>query len=277
MADTAGERSSAKEKAGEDRSLVSVDVRDAVATVTLNRPDKLNAINMAMHRELMAVLKQLKRDREVRVLVLTGEGRAFCVGQDLAEFLQLGEGFRVDDHVRTTYNRLITALRELDQPVIGAINGIAAGAGASLALATDMRIVSENASFLQAFVRIGLLPDSGGTWFLPHLVGTARALELAWTGRPADAAEAERIGIANRVVAPEQLLSAAHEQASQLARMPARALALTKRAVYRSVTEPLSSALEYEAQLQQHLVSTEDHREGVAAFMEKREPEFVGR
>lgn len=251
---------------------------DHVATLTLNRPEKKNAINQVMHAELAAAVKQVARSN-ARVLVLAAEGTAFCSGQDLTEFglAAASDEFRVDEHVRSTYNKLILAMRDLPMPVIGAIHGVAAGAGASLALATDIRICGRSASFIQAFVRVGLVPDTGSTWFLPHMVGTAKALELAWSGRPVGADEAERIGLVNTVVDDDKVLDTAHEWAQQLAQLPPRAIGMTKKAVYRSVNVTLADALEYEAQVQHVAAATEDHREGVMAFLEKRPPEFAGR
>lgn len=256
---------------------IKLEREGAVATLTLNRPEKYNAVNQAMHRDLQAALKEIGRDHELRALVLTGAGKAFCSGQDLGDFGAHTEGFRVDEHIRTTFNRVALALRNLPLPVIAAVNGVAAGAGASLALACDLRMCSDQAAFMQAFIRIGLVPDTGSTWYLAHLVGVERALELAWTGRQVSADEAVRIGLAGEVVAHDDLLQVAHERAAQLAAMPTRAIGMTKRAVYRSLTVDLPDALEYEAQLQQAAVGTRDHMEGVTAFLEKREPEFVGR
>lgn len=262
-----------------EQSFDSVELtRDgAVAVLTLSRPEKYNAVNQAMHRDLQQALRAIQRDRDVRALVFTGAGKAFCAGQDLTEFGSHGDDFRVDEHIRNTFNRFVLGLRELELPVIAAVNGIAAGAGASLALACDLRVCSTRASFLQAFVRIGLVPDTGSTWLLPHLVGVSRALELAWSGEPVSAERAVEIGMANRVVEHEHLMNETMALARQLAAMPTRALGLTKRAIYRAQTASFADALEYEAQLQQAAVRTNDHAEGVAAFLEKREPAFTGR
>ena len=254
-------------------------IRDGVATVALNRPDKYNAINFQLHKDLAKALSLVKRDRSVRAVVLTGRGKGFCAGQDLGEFAvaRASDDFRVDEHVRSTFNKTIMTIRELELPVVAAINGVAAGAGWSLALAADIRFASENATFTQAFAKIGLVPDTGSTWFLPELIGTSRALELAFTGDPIDAATAHAWGLVNRVVTADELQDATFEYAARLAAMPTLALGLTKRAVYRATTTTLPDALEYEAQLQQRAASTEDHVEGVMAFLEKRTASFVGR
>lgn len=254
-------------------------VREGVATITLNRPDKRNAINDDMQRELAGALKLVERDPNVRALLLTGSGPAFCAGQDLAE-LAMAQGldsFRVDDFVRSTYNRLVLTIRELALPVIAAVNGVAAGAGWSLALAADIRFAGTDARFTQAFAKIGLVPDSGSTWLLPELIGTSRALELAYTGDVIDAERALEWGLVNFVVDGDELVDTAHAYARRLAQMPTRALALTRRAMHRSPHVSLRDALEYEAQLQQHAAHTQDHVEGVTAFLERREPNFIGR
>jgi 2-(1,2-epoxy-1,2-dihydrophenyl)acetyl-CoA isomerase len=249
----------------------------AVAVLALNRPEKYNAVNLPMHHDLQAALKLVARDQEIRALVLTGEGKAFCAGQDLTEFGIQGEDFRIDEHIRKTFNAEVLALRALPIPVIAAVNGVAAGAGASLALAADMRIMSTSGSLLQAFIKIGLAPDTGSTWFLPELVGVSRALELAWSGEPVGAERCLELGLANAVVAPEELLPHTLELATKLAAMPTFAIGLTKRAMYRSLNVDLANALEYEAQIQQAAVASHDHHEGLMAFLEKREPAFTGR
>jgi 2-(1,2-epoxy-1,2-dihydrophenyl)acetyl-CoA isomerase len=258
---------------------VEYEVRDSVATIALNRPDKRNAINMQLHRDLAAALRLVQKDRGVRALLLTGRGAGFCAGQDLTEFqvARSDPGFRVDEHVRSTFNRTIATIRSLELPVVAAVNGVAAGAGWSLALAADIRIASEDARFTQAFSKIGLVPDTGSTWFLPELVGTSRALELMYTGDLIDARRALEWGLVNEVVPGEQLAEHAHAYAARLAAMPTRALALTRRAVYRATGTSLEDALEHEAQVQQHAASGEDHVEGVVAFLEKRDPVFTGR
>ena len=260
-----------------DLQLVRMKREGSVAVITLDRPDKFNAVNSQMHADLAAAFSQVARDRDVRAVLVAAEGKAFCAGQDLTEFAGMNrEDFRVDDHVRRTFNQLVMRMRSLELPIVAAVNGVAAGAGASIALAADIRICSDKASFLQAFVRIGLVPDTGSTWLLPQLVGPERALELTWTGRPVDAEEAVRIGMATKVVPHEQLHAEALAFATHLASLPTRTIGMTKRAIYRAATVDLPDALEYEAQLQQAAMATTDHLEGVTAFIEKREPAFTG-
>jgi 2-(1,2-epoxy-1,2-dihydrophenyl)acetyl-CoA isomerase len=214
-------------------------------------------------------------DRSVRVVVLTGEGRAFCAGQDLRERLDPGAA-PLEVELRERYNPLILAMWRLEKPIVGAINGVAAGAGASLAFACDIRVASEAASFVLAFGRVGLIPDSGATWFLPRLVGLAKATQLALTTDPLSAVEAERIGLVSRVVPPEALAGEARALATRLAAAAPRALALTKQALRRSVETGLEAALEHEAELQGQAGATKDHAEGLRAFIDKRPPRFRG-
>jgi 2-(1,2-epoxy-1,2-dihydrophenyl)acetyl-CoA isomerase len=253
-----------------------VEVADSVATLTLDRPDALNSLTVPLKEELLATFRRLGRDRDVRALILTGAGRAFCAGQDLRERLEPG-ATPLATEVRERYNPLILAMRLLEQPIIGAINGVAAGAGASLAFACDIRIAAENASFLLAFGRIGLIPDSGATWFLPRLVGPAKAAEIALTGDALSAADAERFGLVARVVPSESLPDEARTLAVRLASGAPREIALTKRALNRSWDATLEESLDYEAWLQGVAGATDDHREGLAAFVEKRPPRFSGK
>ena len=251
------------------------DVSDGVLTVTLNRPDALNSFTVEMKEALLAVLKDAARDREVRVVVLTGAGRAFSAGQDLKE----RQGPDVADlgtELRLRYNPIILAMRRLEKPIIGAINGVAAGAGISVAMACDIVLAAENATFIEAFSRVGLVPDTGSTWVLPRLVGTARAAEMMFTADPVDAATAERIGLVNRVVAAEKLMEEATALAQRLAKAAPIALALAKRALNRTYEMDLERALDYEAQLQSIAGRSADHKEGVAAFVEKRPARFTG-
>ena len=260
-----------------DFTTIRYEHADDVATITLQRPEKYNAVNYQMHADLRTALKLVRRE-DARALVITGAGdRAFCSGQDLTEIGEHPADFRYDDHVRSTFNQLVCSLRDLPIPVICAVNGVAAGAGASLALACDIRLIADTSMFMQAFVRVGLIPDTGSTWFLPHLVGVSKALELAWTGDPIDAETAVSIGLASRVVPADQLASEAHALARRLAAMPTRTIGLTKKAIYRATTSTLEEALEYEAQLQHAVAKSADHQEGVQAFFEKREPVFVGK
>jgi 2-(1,2-epoxy-1,2-dihydrophenyl)acetyl-CoA isomerase len=255
--------------------LVELDTEAGVATVTLNRPDALNALTVPMKEALLAALRRLEREKAIRALVLTGAGRAFCAGQDLRERLEPGAA-PLGVEVRERYNPIIRAMRGLPKPIIGAINGVAAGAGASLAMACDLRVASEAASFALAFGRVGLVPDSGATWLLPRLVGAARAAELALLNDPVPADEALRIGLVSRVVPADQLATEAHAIATRLAAGAPRAIALTKGALNAAWDHDLDAALEYEAHLQDLAGRTNDHAEGMAAFMDKRPPRFTG-
>ena len=256
-------------------SVVRYEVDSGIATITLDRPDALNALDAALKRELLAAFRAAGRDREVRVVVLTGAGRAFCAGQDLRETTG-PDVAPLSSVLRDAYHPLILAMRRLDKPIVGAVNGVAAGAGVSLALACDLRLAADAASFVLAFGRVGLVPDSGSTWFLPRLVGPARAAELALLGEPLTAVDAERWGLVNRVVPAADLAEAARAVAARLAGAAPRALALTKRALDRSFETDLEAQLELEAALQGIAGRTADHREGVAAFLEKRPPRFTG-
>jgi 2-(1,2-epoxy-1,2-dihydrophenyl)acetyl-CoA isomerase len=256
-------------------ATVRYQVADAIATITLDRPDALNALTIPMKRELLAALTAASRDRGVRAVVLTGAGRAFCAGQDLKERLE-PDAPPLAVEVRERYNPIIAAMRRLDAPIVGAINGVAAGAGASLAFACDLRIAAEGASFVLAFGRIGLVPDSGATWFLPRLVGPAKAAELALLGDSLNAAEAERFGLVARVVAAEALADEARALATRLAGLAPQALAQAKQALQRSWSIDLETALEEEAYRQGIAGATADHAEGLAAFLEKRPPRFTG-
>ncbi|MBI3977936.1 MAG: enoyl-CoA hydratase/isomerase family protein [Chloroflexi bacterium] len=252
------------------------EVNAGVGAITLNRVDVLNAMNDAMRAELQDALKAAERDPAVRCLVLTGAGRAFCSGQDLRDRAN-SSGTSLGDTLRQGYNPIIRRLRTIEKPVIASVNGVAAGAGCSLALACDLRIASERASFIEVFSRVGLVPDSGSCYLLPRLIGLGRALEMAFTGDPVDAQEAYRLGLVNRVVAPDALAAATRELAERLARGPTKALGMTKRAMNRSLGMDLDEALDYEAHLQEVAGQTEDFREGVQAFIEKRPAAFTGR
>jgi 2-(1,2-epoxy-1,2-dihydrophenyl)acetyl-CoA isomerase len=256
-------------------TTIRLEIADGIATVTLDRPDALNALTVSMKGELLGAFRLIARDHAVRSVVLTGAGRAFCAGQDLRERLE-PDAVPLAVELRERYNPIILAMRSLAQPIIGAINGVAAGAGASLAFACDIRVAAEGASFLLAFGRIGLVPDSGATWLLPRLVGPAKAAELALLGESLTAADAERFGLVARVVPADALAEAARDMAARLATLAPRALALTKRALQRSWSIDLDEALEDEAFRQGIAGATADHAEGLAAFLEKRPPRFSG-
>lgn len=246
----------------------------AVLTITLNRPDVLNALNRAVHQGIHDGLVRAAEDESIRAVVITGAGRGFCVGQDLQEF-GTGAG-DVAQNLRDNYHRNVLAIRALEKPVIAVVNGAAAGAGMSLALACDVRIASASASFVPAFVKIGLVPDSGGTWLVRRLLGTARAFEWLSTGRRLGAEEARSWGIVSEVVPDEELEERAHEVARLFAEMPTRAVWETKRLLDTAETTSFAQQLELEATTQAELVQTPDFREGVAAFLEKREAAFTG-
>lgn len=255
--------------------LVEHDDASAVTTVILNRPDALNSLTVPMKQALLAAFQGLDGRRETRVVILTGAGRAFCAGQDLRERLQ-PDAAPLGVEVRERYNPIVRAMRGLDQPIVAAINGVAAGAGASLAMAADIRIAADTASIALAFGRVGLVPDSGATWFLPRLVGATRAAELALLNESVGAADAVRLGLVGRAVPADQLATAARDIAERLAAGAPRAIALTKRALAAAWDRDLESALEDEAQLQDIAGRTKDHAEGMAAFLEKRPPRFTG-
>jgi 2-(1,2-epoxy-1,2-dihydrophenyl)acetyl-CoA isomerase len=257
---------------------------DGVATLTLNRPDKLNAFTVGLHRALAAALDAVEGDAAVRAVLLTGAGRGFCAGQDLAEraatMSQEGAASGAPagpSALETWYNPLIRRLRRLEKPVVCAVNGVAAGAGANVALACDIVLASRSANFVQAFVRIGLVPDAGGSYALPRLVGMARARALAMLGDRLSAAQAAEWGLIWRVVEDDALMSEATALARHLATQPTRALALIKQALNASAGNTLDQQLDLERDLQKEAAATEDFREGIAAFLDKRPPRFVGR
>lgn len=249
---------------------------DGVLTITLNRPDVLNALTRELLGELRDALRAAERDATIRCLVLTGAGRAFCSGLDLTAGAQRAETVSVAEGVRQHYNVIVKGIRAMEKPVIAALNGVAAGAGMSFALACDIRMASEAAWFMPGFVRIGLVPDSGGTLLLPLLIGYAKAAELAFTGDRVDATEAHRLGLVNHVVPADALMERTHALAARLAASPTRAIGLTKRALNRAIMPHLDAALDYEADLQAIAARTDDHREGIAAFREQRQPRFTG-
>jgi 2-(1,2-epoxy-1,2-dihydrophenyl)acetyl-CoA isomerase len=249
--------------------------RDGAAlTITLNRPDVLNAFNADVHHGLAAALRGARAE-DVRAVVITGAGRGFCVGQDLTEFREAPGD--IGERLRGNYHPNVLALRALEKPVVAAVNGPAAGAGLSLACACDLRIASDAATFVPAFINIGLVPDSGGTFFVRRLLGTARAFEWLASGRSLTAAEAHAWGLVSEVVEADRLAERAAELAAELAALPTRGIAMTKRLLDHAEQATLGQQLELEAQLQSVATGTADFREGVAAFLEKREPRFEGR
>jgi 2-(1,2-epoxy-1,2-dihydrophenyl)acetyl-CoA isomerase len=249
-------------------------VTDGVLTLTLNRPEVLNAITPALLDEVTESLRDAAAGRTVRAVIITGAGRGFCSGQDLRAAASEG-GLDVGAVLRDHYTPAIRAIRSMDQPVIAAVNGVAAGAGFSLALACDLRIAAESATFVQAFVRIGLIPDLASTYFLPRLIGPARAAELTMLGDMVDAARALELGIVNRVVPDAELAPVAAELAGRLARGP-RSIGLTKRALEVSHENDLEAQLAVEERLQTEATTTRDFAEGVSAFLEKRRATFTG-
>ncbi|MCC7485826.1 MAG: enoyl-CoA hydratase/isomerase family protein [Burkholderiales bacterium] len=256
------------------------DVRERIATLTLNRPDRLNALGDTLRDDLYDALTKAAADPGVGVLVITGAGRGFCSGGDVKAMSARGqpgaESPPPSERASPIRDRTVLAMRDCPKPVIAAVNGVAAGAGMSLALACDMRIASSAAKFSQAFVKRGLTPDWGGSWFLPRTVGAAKAVELILTGDTIDAAEALRLGMVNAVVAPDALTAETLKLARKIADGPPVAIQLAKRAIYHNLDVGLRSGLEYETFVQGIARDTEDAKEGVRAFMEKRAPVFRG-
>jgi 2-(1,2-epoxy-1,2-dihydrophenyl)acetyl-CoA isomerase len=245
----------------------------AVLTITLNRPDVLNAFNAAMHKALAGALKEA-RDNAVRAVVITGAGRGFSVGQDLTEFREAPGD--IGDRLRASYHPNVRAIRALEKPVIASVNGAAAGAGLSFACACDIRLAADTATFVPAFINIGLVPDSGGSFFIARLLGPARAFEWMSSGRRLTAAEAHAFGLVSEVVEADELPARAAALAAELAALPTRGVGMTKRLFDHAAGATLEEQLEWEAQLQTAATQTADFREGVAAFLEKRPPNFSG-
>ena len=251
---------------------------DGIARITLNRPDRLNSFTSAMHAEMREALAQVSGDRSVRVLLLTGAGRGFCAGQDLSDRAVAPGDAAVDlgESIENNYRPLVLALRNLPLPVVCAVNGVAAGAGANIALACDIVIATQSASFIQAFCKIGLIPDSGGTYFLPRLVGPARAMGLAMLGDKISAQQAADWGLIWKCVDDAAFASHVDALLEQLAGAPTRGLAAIKRALHASQGATLEAQLDLERDLQRELGYSSDYREGVAAFIAKRPPRFTG-
>jgi 2-(1,2-epoxy-1,2-dihydrophenyl)acetyl-CoA isomerase len=257
---------------------IEFQIKDGVALLTLNRPDKLNSFTQAMHLEVRAALALVQTDPTVRVLVLTGAGRGFCAGQDLSDrAVEPGaEGVDLGESVETYYAPLVMSLRSLPMPVICAVNGVAAGAGANLALACDIVLAAKSAVFVEVFCKLGLIPDTGGTWHLPRLVGHARAMGMAMLGEKLSADTAEQWGLIWKSVPDEALMDQAMAMAENFAIAPTKGLAFTKRALLQSHANTLPEQLKLEGDMMRELGYSHDYREGVAAFMAKRAPNFTG-
>ncbi|HSK85489.1 MAG TPA: enoyl-CoA hydratase-related protein [Rubrobacter sp.] len=251
---------------------------NGVANIVLNRPEKLNAFDGTMHDELYTALGEAAEDGVTRCIVLRGEGRGFSAGADLARVVREADGDPdLGEYLRSTYSRLVKRMVGTDKPLIAALHGPVYGAGVGIALACDLRVAAQSATFSVAFIKIGLMPDAGVTFLLPRVVGLGRAMEMSMLGDAVDAVEAHRIGLVNKVVADDSLSEEARILADRLAAMPTLALGRIKHALYASFETDLETALEAEAEGQTFCGSTQDHKEGVTAFFEKREPRFIGR
>lgn len=255
---------------------ITYTLEKGIATITLNRPDVFNAFNDTQSYELQDALKQAKKDENVRVLVLTGAGKAFCSGQDL-KAIAGSQNRSLSDSLYKRYNPIIKSMRELPKPIVCRLNGVAAGAGCSLALASDIIVASENASLIEVFINVGLVLDSGSSYFLPRLVGSARAFEMSTMGTKVSARQALEWGMVNKVVAPEELDDAVMIYAGYYAQAPTKAVAMMKKMLNKSFHSGLDTMLEYEAFCQELAGRSEDYKEGVMAFNEKRKPQFKGR
>jgi len=252
---------------------------NGAATIILNRPRALNALNAELIDELLDSVRQASEDKEVKVLILTGAGRAFCFGADISEFNQAQEKPRKNStwDLLSKSQEIIRLLSGMPKPTIAALNGFATGLGLDLAMACDLRIAAERAKLGEAFVSMGLVPDGGGTFFLPRLVGLGKAAEMIFLGEPINASEAERIGLINRVVPNQELEKSAQGVAGKLAKGPALAIGLAKRALWKNLQGDLNAALRLEAECQKICLESEDHREAVKAYMERRNPVFRGK
>ncbi|MGB1269738.1 MAG: enoyl-CoA hydratase-related protein [Flavobacteriaceae bacterium] len=258
-------------------SSITLKIENNVAFLALNRPEVFNSFNREMALNLQEKLDDCEKNNEVRAIVLTGNGKAFCAGQDLKEVTspELNPGFKaiLEEH----YNPIIERIRAIEKPIIAAVNGVAAGAGANIALACDIVVATENASFIQAFSKIGLIPDSAGTFFLPRLIGFQKASALMMTGDKVDAVEAERIGMIYKYFSAETFEEEVTKLAVKMAKMPTKGLGLTKRVLNASLVNNLKEQLDLESKYQIEAAQTEDYSEGVNAFVEKRKPNFIGK
>lgn len=265
-----------------DYEFLLYEVNEGILTLTLNRPDCLNAFNDEMSFELQKALKEAEKDKAVRCIILTGAGRGFCAGQDLRSrsvSVENGNGAQphLGESIRKRYSPIVSKIRNMEKPVIAMVNGVAAGAGASIAFACDMRIATNSAKFIQAFVKVGLIPDSGACWLLPRLAGFGRAFELALTGDAITAEQAHQWGLVNQVISEEALQETTQQLALKLAQGPTKAIGLIKRAMNKAMTVDFDEYLEYEANMQEIAGRSEDYREGVSAFLEKRPAQFTGK
>jgi 2-(1,2-epoxy-1,2-dihydrophenyl)acetyl-CoA isomerase len=250
---------------------------NGVGWIIFNRPEVLNAFDLETLKEMQATFKDFEKDASVRCIVLTGAGRAFCAGADLQSLKARGSGNQLSlaEDLRQGFNPVVSKMRSIDKPVIAMVNGVAAGAGMGLAFAADLRIVSEGAKFVEAFAKVGLVPDSGASFFMPRLLGLSKAFELAFTGEGIDAKEAEKLGAVNKIVPSDQLEAETRALAEKLAKGP-KGMGLSKRAINKAVYSDIDAALEYEAYMQEIAGNSEDYKEGVNAFGEKRPPQFTG-
>ena len=256
-------------------SHIEINIEDQVCIIKLNRPEVFNSFNKEMAFELQGILDNCEKNSAVRSILLTGEGKAFCAGQDLQE-LTAPDGPKLSDIVREHYNPIINRIRSIEKPIVCAVNGVAAGAGANIALACDITIAGESVAFIQAFSKIGLIPDSGGTFFLPRIIGMQKATALMMLADKVMAADAEKMGMIYKVCADESLMEESMKVAKKLAALPTIGLGLTKRALNKSITNDLTAQLALEDELQTAAGKTYDYNEGVAAFLEKRKPKFKG-
>jgi 2-(1,2-epoxy-1,2-dihydrophenyl)acetyl-CoA isomerase len=262
-----------------EHQTVKAELKNGVEWIWLNRPDKLNAFNEKMGDDLQEVLKEAEKRPEARCLVLTGEGRAFSVGEDLSTnraTYDSGKPMLLGEVIKRKYNPIVGRIRRMEKPVIAAVNGVTAGAGLGLALACDLRAASDKATFHEAFIKVGLAPDSGTSFWLTRILGLGRAMEIGMLGEPIDATRALNLGLVNWVFPENELTSQVTKIAERLAKGPTKAIGLTKRAMNRAIVVDMDSSLEYEMYLQDIAGRTRDHIEGVKAFFDKRDPSFIG-